>query len=306
MGGSKTVVFDSNTGVGLLCVKVTSMGKRKEPKLVYFHGGMPGLKVGDKLRSAQDQGLKFSYLVPGSKYDPESVYMATDLEVAKVYAAQFELMSSKSTAAVPGDVYRVRPLGPLRRDPDLPPISFKAPEALVLEVVKENVLLSPREREQRIGPYRFYQDGKPVYDQDGYMLPSPAMEKDARVSVEFMKLYGPWVPLLDINKHGLPRVEAKSTSERVITMMTGLLQRIPTLDSDHRIVGSAELMCPCGMTFTELENAVWHQLGEREMALIGPTLGLWDHGASQEGWMGAREWAIAAKRLSPERWSWIG
>ena len=282
------------------------MGKRKEPKVVYFHGGMPGLKNGDKLRSADDLDLKFKYIVPGSKYDPGSVYMTTDPEVAMVYAAQFELAPGTSTTGIPGDVYRVRPLGPLRRDPDLPTISFKAPEALVLGLVKENVLLSPREREQRIGPYRFYQEGKPVYDQDGYMLPSPAMEKEGKVSAEFMKLYGPWVPVLDVGSHGLPRTQTTSTFGGANPMLTLLLQRIPTLDSEHRIGGGASPRCLCGMTFTEAAPAVWHQLGEREMALIGPALGSWKHGASQENWIGAVDWLAAAKQVNPERWTWIG
>lgn len=232
--------------------------------------------------------------------------MTTDPEIAMVYAAQFLVASGTSETAIPGDVYRVRPLGPLRRDPDLPTISCKAPEALVLGVVKKNVLLSPREREQRIGPYRFYEQGKPVYDQNGYMLLSPVMEKEGRVSVEFMKLYGPWVPVLDVGKHGLPRAQTKPTVGGANPMLTLLLQLMPTLDSEHRIVGGPRAQCLCGMTFKEAAPAVWHQLGEREMALIGPALGSWKHGASQEDWIGARDWLDAAKQVNPERWTWIG
>jgi hypothetical protein len=121
----------------------------------FFHGGAPGLKVGDILspRPADDQ----RHLVDGcgicearrrgapSDYDRDhnfaAVYVTTDRQVARFFANGYPH----------GGVYRVEPLGELTTDPEQPPwaidepVSFAVPQARVLAVLDPLVRVTAKE-----------------------------------------------------------------------------------------------------------------------------------------------------------------
>lgn len=143
----------------------------------YFHGGAPGLDVGDILRPAADLGLYFTYNLANAIYDPTYVYFTTRVEIATAYASRCVL---PHIDAIPGDVYRVQPLGPIEPDPDcepLPDIYMRAPRARILEVVQRAVVLTDREQHQLEAPWLYWASlDEPMYDSDGIMIPSNEMK----------------------------------------------------------------------------------------------------------------------------------
>ncbi|MBE8519248.1 hypothetical protein ILP97_17295 [Amycolatopsis sp. H6(2020)] len=81
----------------------------------YFHGGVPGLAVGDVLVPASELGISVQYFSPYAVHDPAWVYVTTDEAVAAAYASRYQLLGGRP---VPGDVYQVQPVGTLRENPD--------------------------------------------------------------------------------------------------------------------------------------------------------------------------------------------
>ncbi|WP_052433242.1 hypothetical protein [Streptacidiphilus carbonis] len=73
----------------------------------YFHGGAPGLKVGDLLRPAISLGKEHGRSPNQPNYSPHRVYLTR----ARWYADLFAHMGD-------GDVYEVRPVGRAVPDPD--------------------------------------------------------------------------------------------------------------------------------------------------------------------------------------------
>lgn len=120
----------------------------------FFHGGAPGLRVGDIVspRPAGDT----RHLVDGcavcearragapSDYDRNhnfgAVYVTTERWIARMFANGYPQ----------GGLYSVEPLGELIEDPEQPPIavepvSFAVPSARVLSVLDRLVWMTPKE-----------------------------------------------------------------------------------------------------------------------------------------------------------------
>lgn len=100
---------------------------------VYFHGGVPGLKLGDRILpptrtgvlAAADFGAAHGIATGHVRRD--RVYMTTELGEASVFAAMHPSNQ--------GEVYVVEPLPPIEPDPDyLGPgrIAWMAAEAMVI------------------------------------------------------------------------------------------------------------------------------------------------------------------------------
>ncbi|MDO2384300.1 hypothetical protein QRB41_12920 [Mycobacterium avium subsp. hominissuis] len=115
------------------------------------------------------------------------MYFTTDRELARGWATHLDFEGG-------GSLYRVRPAPPssLELDPDYPGVGFAARRAVVLEVVEDLVEMDDEEV-QRVtnGRYTRWEDGSPVYDQDGYMLPPPAA-RDAGAPAEAYRHFGRW------------------------------------------------------------------------------------------------------------------
>lgn len=116
--------------------------------MVLFHGGVPGLRVGQWILPPAVTGVKgadkYAKYDPGV-YDPALVYMVTDLEQARMFAAMCPTGSGPGRG---GDVYRVQPTIPLALDPDchIEGSSWCASRALVLGIVSTGVRIAPYRR----------------------------------------------------------------------------------------------------------------------------------------------------------------
>jgi len=116
------------------------------PKL--FHGGVPGLRVGDLIEPGHDRkvhegypwcearvnGTTFAGMDPLSQ--PGRVYFTTHRLYAKHYASLWGR----------GDLYRVVPVGDVLRSPEDSIESFTAPALRVAAVLDRMVLLTMSER----------------------------------------------------------------------------------------------------------------------------------------------------------------
>lgn len=102
----------------------------------YYHGGIRGLKQGDKILPPSITGNS-TLLQYAQKVDPDGpqrsdrVYITTSRKAARLYAA-----------AIPkGDVYEIIPEGVLEDDPDCsePGLSYQCASAIVKHVVDISV-----------------------------------------------------------------------------------------------------------------------------------------------------------------------
>lgn len=126
-----------------------------------WHGGIGGLKVSDYLLPPiiTNDPLSVSNHIAEARAD--RVYMTTDLELARSYAAEVQSLGRRS------GLYRVEPIGTPEIDPDFPSVGFSARRARVVEVVAENIELSSPERLKRAARYLAWDDGRPMYSADG-------------------------------------------------------------------------------------------------------------------------------------------
>ena len=175
---------------------------RSGKKLVivtYWHGGRRGIKVGEFIVApytrkrewtTTERGMERSYLHRlynyNSERDPKRVYVTTDRDLARVFASHPCLKPDGG-----GSLYRVRPLpvSSIEPDMDYAPTSYSARRAEVLEVAEEKVWMSEAEY-QFITKHKYsaWEDGSPMYDSQGYMLPNKAMLKNGITENEFRYL----------------------------------------------------------------------------------------------------------------------
>jgi hypothetical protein len=74
--------------------------------MTYFHGGVPGLNIGDLIRPAISLGISHARTPNQPRYNPRRVYITRLRWYAELFAN-----------GAKGDVYEVRPVG--RAIPDL-------------------------------------------------------------------------------------------------------------------------------------------------------------------------------------------
>ncbi|MEE1774482.1 hypothetical protein PUR34_41505 [Streptomyces sp. JV185] len=107
--------------------------------MAYFHGGVPGLKPGDRILPPDNTGTtrRLSTYAdevngPAHARRTDIVYLTTDRHVASAYAALHP----------DGALYRVDPEGEVEPDPDCfePGLSWQCPAATVVAVVDPVVL----------------------------------------------------------------------------------------------------------------------------------------------------------------------
>lgn len=124
---------------------------------VLFHGGAPGLKVGDKILPASTTGTERTTSVDGTaafvglvdRYD--YVFATPDLILAGFYAATYP----------DGAIYEVVPHSPVSPDPDCAPgESWQSPAATILRVAHPRMVfprrpISVEEIEKVFGPDTF-------------------------------------------------------------------------------------------------------------------------------------------------------
>ena len=170
-----------------------------------FHGGAPGLDVGDVLLPATELGSVYAYLDPMATYDPGLVYITTDEDVAKAYAGRYV---NPAGAVHPGDLYRVRPLGPVRIDPDYSRhgefrgVFLACEKAEITDVVARDLLYTEEEQIQLERPYLVWgRPDRPIYDDDGLIIPSEQMLHNG-VTREWTTMLRPWLRTTDVDAKG--------------------------------------------------------------------------------------------------------
>lgn len=113
----------------------------------YFHGGIPGLKPGDKVKPPSETGneilLQYAKHHPDSVQRADRVYLTSSIDAARMFAFAYPY----------GTVYEVEPDAPTEHDPDcdLVGLSFQCPSATVVRAVRKNVGRTERERAEIVG-----------------------------------------------------------------------------------------------------------------------------------------------------------
>lgn len=180
----------------------------------YWHGGFPGLAVGEALLPAQTTGHKIVDAKDKGvlyEHDSTSVYISNDKQFARAFAAWYGTVWGGDR----GDLYEVEPQGSLFADPDYsigPEVSFRCHEARIVAVEARAVRMTETEATRAHAPYAFWPDGSPQYDRQGYMLPSAEMVKRG-VRPARLKQLGRWKPVEQAT--GVIAAELRSASDRL-------------------------------------------------------------------------------------------
>lgn len=145
----------------------------------YYHGGVSGLKPKDRIRCSRSIGLS-PLLAKGYTCDPEKVYVTTDYDVARSYAAHYGRIRSWTYG---GDVYQVQTVGEVLPDPDYDGVgdAFSCGSARVKRAMVRRVSMTDEQLTRINARHQLYPDGTPVYDVDGFLLPSEGNRRDGHL-----------------------------------------------------------------------------------------------------------------------------
>lgn len=180
-------------------------GRNPKPSApTYYHGGAPGLKVGDTIlpRNAQPawQGLEviWSRQKASALGDlGNTVSITTDINIATAYAGEYLAPTDHKT---PGQVYRVEPLQQPEPDPDwpasFPTIARCTHGAKIIEAL-EHVPIQPNARVivKALGKHYVFKDGRGrAYTNDGHLIYHPSWAATGATPTDLRAL-GPWIPI---------------------------------------------------------------------------------------------------------------
>lgn len=239
----------------------------------------------------------------GAKYNPDHVYLTTDLDSARLYANNYLAPNGTRT---PGDVYEVSAQEELLLDPDYPQIGrtegvfLMTSSAVVERVVERGVRLSEDEKwrfDMRHAHWAL--DDGPVYDDGGKLQMSKPMAAHG-VPQEWLDIIRPWYDGRKLQHNGM--FVAKTQEE----LEDALFDGIPQLDTAHRIreerlfkLLPSKLVCEeCGKDFgADQKRAATHQVGEAETQALSALIG--------QGPLYPILFVEAARRRHPERWTWL-
>lgn len=157
----------------------------------FFHGGVGGLRAGDKVmspatnRAAMDArqaivSVRQNVAQPYAA-DPAKVYFATELDIALTFA-------NRRT----GDVYEIIPLGPIQPDTDYDEHTFHADAALIKGIVRRNVDLDRVEELKIRARFAAFERGVPLYDDEGYLNTTQKLLADGWTAEELRNHFGQW------------------------------------------------------------------------------------------------------------------
>lgn len=173
---------------------------------VYYHGGVPGKRPGDRILPAAMLNLDYTPAYLGNlvrtvadpvsvrvEYRPDLACFTSHLGVARGYAARYV---HPAQGAVPGDVYRVDLKDVvLEPDPDfdgpgLDQVYVATCEPVTIAaVVERGVVLNPREQNQAAWPYLWYAAwDEPVHASDGTVQASREM-RDNGVTDDYLAIW---------------------------------------------------------------------------------------------------------------------
>ncbi|WP_434181391.1 hypothetical protein RI685_16335 (plasmid) [Clavibacter michiganensis] len=176
----------------------------------YWHGGQPGLTVGQLLRPPKDVPVALERFnaqaanIQGTAYGDhpgrtDRVYVTTDRQLARCFAHKMRDDFGQSIGAL----YRVQPIGAPESDPDYetvaPGLSASCSAARIEEVEEDPVVMTLEEERAAAGKYQTWKNGDPMYDADGGVLPNEEMRKHGLTKTDLGALWAPWTPWLKID-----------------------------------------------------------------------------------------------------------
>lgn len=187
----------------------------------YWHGGCPGLSIGDLLLSPRDAaaaGLRIPY-TPRERPElgivsrTDRVYFSTDSDFARAFAFQTEITTPSGTLTSRGTLYAVAPTGPVHEDPDFAGhhISWCSTGAIITEIIETNVLMRTRDATRAIGSYASWDDGRPMYLEDGRLCVTWQMESHGITQATVDEIVRPWTPV----ETALERIHTSATRNRI-------------------------------------------------------------------------------------------
>lgn len=147
-----------------------------DEEISYWHGGAPGLAVGQEIRPAIERSMPLAYINQDYDTDPKRVYITTDKNLAASFASQW--IDAKKMKSGGGTLYRVRPVGTLETDPDfahVPGLAYSCDSA-VIEKIEKRKIFETVELRLHAEKHATWADGRKMYDEKGYLLPSPELE----------------------------------------------------------------------------------------------------------------------------------
>lgn len=264
----------------------------------FFHGGVPGLKSGDILRSARQLGFAFQYWVPGADYDPNWVYITTAEGSAQGYASRY--VDPYTDRKGRGDVYEVEPLDTPLADPDyapFPEVFLRCRSARITRVVDTGVNLSRPEQNYLNRHFDVWGDrNSPVFDDDGHIILSEEM-RSYGVTREWTTLLRPWLGTSEVAADGQLTIAVNSSDPASM-----FLYALPSLDRDcqiHRHPHEQRFQCTtCGHHTPDRTTAALHQLGEHPMHMLVKI-----HSFTLDEAL--PRMINAARRRNPTRWHWL-
>ena len=187
------------------------------PEPAYWHGGFPGIPVGAHLLSPQDAAvarIPISYTprehpALGRVSRTDRVYFSTSEEFARAYAFQTEITTPSGQLASRGTLYQVQPVGTVEEDPDYAghSVSWCSPRAIVIDVVETDVRMRLRDATKAIGIYMTWDDGRPIYLEDGRLSLTWQMESFGLTQDVLDRIVRPWTAVPD----ALERVQRHMT-----------------------------------------------------------------------------------------------
>lgn len=176
----------------------------------WFHGGCPGLNIGDRILPRQELiewdsvRVAYDHSAPENYEDADrAVFITQSPAFASAFAHAYV---SPTLTPSPGDVYEVALEGPASPDPDFAhvyPSVVQAPSAVIVGIVERNVCLHPREWAKRRAPFICWTPEDPIWDENGYFQPSPQMRSKG-LTAAIMRRLGRWFPYEYTNGSGRP------------------------------------------------------------------------------------------------------
>lgn len=241
----------------------------------YFHGGVPGLSVGDLLRSADELGLKFEYnkrwYLNNARYDTSKVYLTCHRGTAMGYAARY---LDKFGRPRPGWVYLVEPTDTPRPDPDygtfVEGLAMYCKAARIIGIEERDVSLSSREQNRLAWPHLYWDVGMPLYEEDGTLIPSAQMTESG-VTQDYIDLLPKWIDVSEIDGHGQMTIDGHPVP---IDVTLGRFSHLQLVARDH-IIKIADkrsvpnvIRCSCSAEFTDKYEAASHKVDVDKLQLI--------------------------------------
>jgi len=171
----------------------------------YWHGGAQGLRVGDRLLTASElvrRGNPYSSRSSPDLPAPtnlDRVYFSSEREFARAFGYRNELILPNGHRIRRGALYRVQPAGQIEEDPDFAGagVSWSAPSAIVLEVEEPKVSMRSSDAVRAIGKYSTWDDGRPMYLEDGRLALTWQMEARGVTQQRLDRFIPRWTPWED-------------------------------------------------------------------------------------------------------------